>query len=344
MSHPTGTIPTTSEPPFTRVEVHHEYGTLKEVMVGSQPRDTFTTVPYESSFDSWMKPRLARLCKEHPGKRVLDVDPAWAIAVEEQLENLARMLEARGVKVHRGCRLEGEDVHFSNPAGGWSTWFVRDPTLVIGNNIIETAPRDSWRFRERFAVRPTIKRIMENTNARWVAMPFPSPRQSPDDPRLEGGDVLLNGREIYVGVIKGGEAWATTPNGIRWLQHYLGREYRVFQFNSRAPHLDGVLALLHPGLALCCLESEIELQGAVRDWELIDVTLEEARNLGCNCLILDQQTVMMDTRPIERVAKEVEKRGIEVIHIDFDAITDTVGGLRCSTHPIYRESKLEGSA
>jgi N-dimethylarginine dimethylaminohydrolase len=174
-------------------------------------------------------------------------------------------------------------------------------------------------------------------------MPLPSLRNLPDDPRLEGGDVLLNGREIYVGVLKEGPpaARATTPNGVRWLQRYLGPDYRVIQLDNPVVHLDGVLALLRPGLALFCRESGLQLKGSVKDWELIDVTSAEARDLGCNCLILDQQTVMMDTRPIERVAKEVENRGIEVVHIDFDAITDTVGGLRCSTHPIYRESQLE---
>jgi N-dimethylarginine dimethylaminohydrolase len=107
--------------------------------------------------------------------------------------------------------------------------------------------------------------------------------------------------------------------------------------------LDGVLALLRPGLALFCRESGLQLKGSVKDWELIDVTYAEACDFGCNFLILDQQTVIMDTRPIERVAKEVEKRGIEVDHIDFDAITDTVGGLRCSTHPIRRESRLDSA-
>src|SRR5262249_33682001 len=155
-------------------------------------------------------------CQDHPGQRVLDLDPDWAIAVEQQLENLAQMLETRGIVVHRCHRLEGEDVHFANPAGGWSNWFVRDPTLVIGNNIIECAVADQCRFRERLAVRPILSKLYENSNAKWVAMPFPSPRRSPDDPRLEGGDVLLNGREIYVGVFKGPD-WSptptTTPNG-----------------------------------------------------------------------------------------------------------------------------------
>jgi site-specific recombinase XerD len=129
--------------------------------------------------------------------------------------------------VHRGCRLEGGEVHFCNPAGGWNYWYVRDPTLVVGNNIIETAAVGSWKLRERFAVRPIIKRIMENGNARWVAMPLPSPRHLPEDPRLEGGDVLLNGREIYVGILKGGfpAATATTPrlqgHACAWFR-YLG--------------------------------------------------------------------------------------------------------------------------
>jgi len=326
--------------PRTIVSVNHEFGTLKEVIIGSQPRDTFTTIPYESTFDGWMRPRLAKLCKEQPNKRIIDIDPAWAIGVEEQLENVAKILESRGVKVHRAVPLSEKEQGFNNPNHGWSWWFVRDPSIVIGNNIIEAAPLESWRQRERFAVRPIMKKIFNDSDARWVAMPFPSPDSLPDDPRIEGGDVIVNGREIYVGVMKEGNPWVTTPNGVKWLQRYLGSEYKVIQIDSNIWHLDGVLSLLQPGLGVRCPEAINELRGEIKDWNFVDVTLEEALNLGCNSLILDEKTIMMDTRPVERVANEIEKKGVNVIHVDFDAITDTVGGLRCSTQPIWRDSKL----
>ena len=46
--------------------------------------------------------------------------------------------------------------------------------------------------------------------------------------------------------------------------------------------------------------------------------------------------VLMDTRTGDRIASEVQKRGIEVIHHDYDAVHAMGGGMRCSHHPIRR--------
>jgi N-dimethylarginine dimethylaminohydrolase len=44
----------------------------------------------------------------------------------------------------------------------------------------------------------------------------------------------------------------------------------------------------------------------------------------------------MDTRTGGRIASEVQKHGIEVIHHDYDAVHAMGGGMRCSHHPIRR--------
>ena len=78
------------------------------------------------------------------------------------------------------------------------------------------------------------------------------------------------------------------------------------------------------------------LPSALNKFEFIDISIDEADNMGCNALILDDKTVVMDTRPLERIAREIERHGIEVIHYDYDAVQDYGGGMRCSHHPVRR--------
>jgi glycine amidinotransferase len=102
-------------------------------------------------------------------------------------------------------------------------------------------------------------------------------------------------------------------------------------------HLDGAICLLRDGLALRSPESLREpLPGALSGFEFIDVSTFEAGKLGCNPLIVDENTIIMDTRTCPSVAREVEKHGIEVIHHDYEMVQAFGGGMRCSHHPIRR--------
>jgi len=319
---------------YTHVEVTHEWGRLEEVIFGIQPRDRFIITDFGYAYDT-MPERFAKLCREHHGKQLFEVDPELAISFEEQADGLAALLEARGVRVRRIQHPEGADNLAGTGTGEGPLVYARDPIAVIGNHIIELTASEAWRERERFAVRPVIAELMENTNAKWAAMPPPAPNLPANGPRLEGGDVLVNGSEIYVGC--GG--FLSTKAGVRWLQQYLGESYTVYEvpLADKWMHLDGALSLLRDGLALRSPSELVEpLPGSLDSFEFIDVSPVEANNLGCNVLILDENTVVMDTRTGDRIAREVEKHGIEVLHHDYDAIHGMGGGMRCSHHPIRR--------
>jgi N-dimethylarginine dimethylaminohydrolase len=325
---------TVNEKPYTHVEVTHEWGRLEEVIVGIQPHDRFIITDFGGGYEYMEKP-YSTMCRDHCGKQLLEVDPELAIAFERQADGLAALMEARGVRVRRLQYPEGADNHVGLGTGEGPLVYARDPIAVIGNHVIELAASEGWRERERFAVRPVIAEFVENSNAKWVAMPPPAPNLPADAPRLEGGDILVNGSEIYVGC--GG--FLSTNAGIRWLQQYLGESYTVYEvpLSVEWMHLDGALSLLRDGLALRSTNYLLEpLPGALASFEFIDVTPDEAGQLGCNVLILDENTVVMDTRTGDRIASEVQKRGIEVIHHDYDAVHAMGGGMRCSHHPIRR--------
>ena len=99
--------------------------------------------------------------------------------------------------------------------------------LVIGNNVIETSMREFERRKERFGIRRAIHERLIDSNANWVSVPQAAPVRGVEGygpgPFLEGGDVLLVGRDIYAGYSGHGSNLA----GIQWRQRFLGPEYRV---------------------------------------------------------------------------------------------------------------------
>ena len=319
---------------YTSVHVTHEWGRLEDVIVGIQPSYNFVLPVFQSDW-SWMPERFARLFSEHAGEQLIDVDPDFATLIQNQVDGLADLLAGRGIRVRRIQYPKGEDNLVGLGTGEGILVFARDPILVVGHNIIELTLTEAWRFRERFAVRPIITELARIDGVNWVAMPPPAPNLPDAAPRLEGGDILLNGNEIYVGCT----GFYSTRAGADWLQNYLGPDYQVHPIPLPLEwmHLDGALCLLRDGLALCAPEAfAAPLPGALGKFEFIDISIDEADNMGCNALILDDKIVVMDTRPLERIAREIERHGIEVIHYDYDAVQDYGGGMRCSHHPVRR--------
>ena len=172
-------------------------------------------------------------------------------------------------------------------------------------------------------------------------MPEPCPsrtvRQSPRDTDafLEGGDVLLAGEDVYVGH----SGHATNEAGIAWLRASLGPGYRVhaIALDRSYLHLDCVLAILRPGLAMVCRPGFVDgLPAFLKDWELIDISPADARiRLGCNAFVLDPQTVILATG-LQGVAERVSRAGQRVIETPIDAVAWAGGGFRCVHHPLRR--------
>ena len=158
-------------------------------------------------------------------------------------------------------------------------------------------------------------------------------------PFLEGGDVFLLGRDIYVGV----SGNASNTAGVQWLQRYLGDEYRVHEvkLTKKFLHLDCCLATPREGLAIICKEAFVGgILAFLNDWELIELPYVEAKEkLGCNGLVLDEKTIMIHT-DLPLLGKALRKAGQEVIETPFDAVYDYAGAFRCWHHPLVRESTL----
>jgi glycine amidinotransferase len=319
-----------------RFGAHHEWGKLREVVIGISPAEDF--VVFREDSQRWLLPEGDAFCRAHNGRRLIDVDPDWATRIERQVEALAELVAREGVTVHRPERLQGEERSFMAPNGEGAQLFARDGMIVVGTQVIDASLRLRCRQRERFGLRPIIQRAVQQRGAHWSSVPFGSPA-AVDGPFLEGGDVLLNGHEVYVGI----SGCASDLAGADWLQALLGAKYRVLPvaLRSNVLHLDCAVALIKPGLVVYCPEKLIDgLPMSLRDWDAITVSKEEANLLATNGLVLEEGRVIVDSDNA-RVIDELRRRGVDVIPHAFDGPIRTGGGLRCAHHPLLRESVLE---
>ncbi len=315
---------------------HHEWGKLREVVIGISPAEDFVVFHEESQ--RWLLPEGDKASRAHKGRRLIDVDPERARRIERQVDALAELVAREGVTVHRPQRLEGEERTFLAPNGEGAQLFARDGMIVVGDHVIDASLRLKCRQRERYGLRPIIRQMVQQRGARWSSVPLGSPG-CVDGPFLEGGDTLLNGREVYVGI----SGCASDLAGVDWLQALLGDSYRVLAvaMKSNVLHLDCAMALIKPGLLVHCPEKLIDgLPMSLRGWDKIAVSVDEANRLATNGLILEEGRVIVDAGNA-RVIDELRRRKVDVIPLPFDGPIATGGGLRCAHHPLLRESVLD---
>lgn len=312
-----------------RVAAYHEWGVLREAVVGTSPRHAFVLPRWSAEVASWAGPEFAALCRRHGGRRLVDVAPDLALRMERQADGFAARLEGYGVRVHRAASREPE---------GASSLFPRDLAIVAGKHLIEAAMRSPVRAEEARCVRDLLASLAAPDDPASIPGPVKTGHAG-DGIFLEGGDVLLNGDEIYVG----DSGCATNGAGISRLRELLGSSWRVHRIRlaRRAFHLDCALGLLRPGLGLVCRERILEeepLPGALKDFELLAVTPDEADRLGTNVCVIDDKTLLMDSG-CDRVARLLRERGQTVETLPFDGPILRGGGPRCCHLALRRDSR-----
>lgn len=327
-----------------RVGVAREWDRLTEVVIGRALDFTFpSSAGHLTSTLAFMPEALRERAAELSGKRWSQADPDGFARCHQQLDTLASFLRARGITVHRPRALTETEQDVLGEFSPLSMQiFVRDPMIVIGQTVIEASLRMPHRFKERFGLRPLIADLTAHGDAQHVVVPPGCPTslgqiQGADGPFLEGGDVMLFGQDILVGVGEGN--FATDQAGAAWLRHQLGDQYRVhpIPLHPRVLHLDDGLAAVKEGLAVVARDQFTQgLPDLIADWDLIDVTLDEALNLlAANLLVLAPGEVIVDSR-VPHLAKALDRHNVTVHTLDFDAVTPFAGGFRCSHHPIRR--------
>ncbi len=317
-----------------------EFGTLREVVVGSA--ENLHLPPFGKDLSHYNAELREALLKNQ--NKPLDVAAAFPelhARTAAQIENVAATYESAGVKVYRPRRYTREEMaHLGVLQEGWSQLYPADPVFVIGKHYMEVSIRRAYRRKEAFPLRDIVLPMVEaDDDAHYVAMPQSAPWTPSGEgpgPFLEGGDLLVRGKDVFVGI---GEL-CSNQAGADWLARYLGRwGFVVHPVPIRGPilHALGIMCLLREGLLMAHLPALAEgLPAPLKNWDVIDITEEEMNGHATVGVSLDRQRYMIDPR-FGRLMDLLDKHGVEPIPTPCDAIGYWGGAIRCVTLPLARD-------
>ena len=323
------------------IRVDSEWGRLREVIVGIVPDNTIVPLPVASHFkdNSSQTTTCFQQCHEKPAKQAL---PEAFTVARRQVEALVKIYEKNSIKVHRPRPHTEAELHLFKMGG--APLYARDSMLVVGQNVIELSLRDPARRKEIFAYREMLtRRLAQAPRVQYASMPPPRPAPATEDsegpgPFLEGGDIFLLGKDILVG----NSGQASNQAGIGWLRRFLGPQgYRIQEvpLMDNWLHLDCVLAVIRPGLAMAVKTAfRNGLPGPIQEYEVIEASPEEGHALGVNAMCLAPNVVVMGEEH-QRLIKELKTRQVEVVSgFRTDVVSLWGGGVRCLSNPLLRVS------
>jgi dimethylargininase len=185
--------------------------------------------------------------------------------------------------------------------------FVEDTALVTDDVAILTNPGAASRRREVMAVAEMLGKLRKT-----LAVQPPA--------TLDGGDVLLLGREIWVGI-----GARTNEQSISLLRDILG----PYGFTVREAHARGCLhlksAVTRAGADFLVVNANWIEPRTFAGWKIIEVDPQEP--LAANVLWLGDVTLVAEAYP--RTRDRMEACGIKCRTIDVSELAKAEGALTC---------------
>ncbi|MGN7863706.1 dimethylarginine dimethylaminohydrolase family protein [Chryseobacterium sp. 22458] len=317
--------------------VENEFAPLKTVVL-AQSEFGYPKEPRPEDL-RFLNPAAVDENFENKGKDYAEAFPELQKQWEKERENLKETLEKYGVNVVRPRKLTHTEKESVGTAG-YSNFFVRDPFFTVGNFVVEASLRFLHRRNEVFPVRDLFLQSVYPQDCFYVAVPQPEIADPEDQtlgkgPFLEGGDVLVLGKHVFVG----NSGLASNDLGIQWLQKLVKPQGYVVEKVKLHPdilHLDCALGFVKEGLMIVCEEAFPDgIPASLQEWKKIPVTIDEAMNLATNGLPVSPEVYITDPA-FKRIGEQIEKEGIKVEYIDFSISRSFGGSFRCSTQPLLR--------
>ncbi len=201
--------------------------------------------------------------------------------------------------------------------------FTRDLAFVIGDKFFVSSMRKENR---RLAINGWNYIIDQIETDKIIKVP--------PNIYLEGGDILVDNKTIYVGISE-----RTTVDSIQFLKDVLKEEYSIvpLKLKPKFLHLDVVFTIINPNLALIYKDGlEEESYKLLNQYTKIEVTEQEQFTLATNVFVVDPQTIIMNSIH-KRIEEELKKLNLNVISLNLTETAKDGGAFRCTTCPIERE-------
>lgn len=335
------------------VSVNNEWGKLREVIVGTIDNANMPTHGKDLHCINYATEN------EIPKGEIGFWDKKVYDETQEDLENLSNLLTDTGVKVFRPSSIDTQKI-VSN--GHWETtqyytFCPRDTVTVIGNNILESPMSLRSRQFETDCFKDIFIEKM-NEGANWVSAPKPrlsdSMYQREDlskitlnnhEPVFDAANILRSNNDILYLVSNTGNL-----KGSKWLQNFLGKEYRVHTIENVYSyiHIDSTIALLREGLCLLNPErvNENNIPDYLKSWDkiwcppMVDIgyhkTMRASVWIGVNLLSVDENTVIVDNRQTELINK-LKKYNIDALDCKIRHSRTLGGSFHCVTTELLRD-------
>lgn len=336
--------------------VKNEWGTLKEIIVGSALNAQVPKVGDTSlhCID------YAHLSEDEFNNRPSGLYPDKLIEeTQEDLDQIAKTLTSLGIKVHRPLERD-----FSQPiktdnweVDGYYNYCPRDSMLVINDKVIGTP----MTLRHRSNEADTCKPLFDESH--WVDAPRPKLLDSIYQRENLSIPTLLNGEPVFdaANVIKHNNDLlylvSNTGNldGAKWLEGYcketFGNEYNVHAVENVYAyiHIDTTFVFLRENLVLLN-PSRVHrdnipefLKPFNKIWapepyptQVLDDWCPASPWLGMNILPINKNLVMVEEHQF-MLMRELEKWGIDSIPVKMRHARTFSGGPHCVTLDVVRE-------
>jgi len=257
----------------------------------------------------------------------------------------------------------------------------RDVILTVGNEMLEAPMSYRCRWFEYLAYRPLLEKYYdEDPNMRWEAAPKPRltsasykknylPEGITKEERykkIEDGDMILTENEPLFDaaeILRFGKDlffhnnFTSNLKGLNWLKRHFPN-HRVHQINLPGDliptHIDACFTPIKPGIMIINPNRKISPeQRRIFDdnkWEIHEAAPSIHNSppemcyssiwLSMNVLIINPNTICVEASE-EKMIRQMESFGMEVIPIPFRDVYAFGGSLHCSTTDVFREGECE---
>lgn len=280
--------------------IDSEYGRLRDVLIG--PIDHYAWRP-ESNAVAARSQRIG-----------LRFDRATALT---QYQEMIRAYEEAGVRVHRLPAQDGLPYQL----------FARDSSVMTpwGAVIMQLAKpfrRGEYATCLRFYLDAGIP-IYDLVSAG----------------NIEGGDFMVLKPGIAVCGYSGDRSISPAVEQLRrWFERE-GWEFHTYAFDPHFLHLDVQLGVIAADLAALCVEAvepEFNAWLKSRGFQIVEVSYQEAMNMGCNLVALGAERVLIPATN-RRLIEHCRAQGLAVYDPDVSMIANGGGSIHCMCQPLRRD-------
>jgi len=329
-----------------KINSNNEWDNLNDVIIGAGFDETLPSI--DISFKLFFHDNIYNKKKELYEFGSHQINKQYIAEMNEDIEGLVSLLKSHNINVHRPKVPDKIEI-IKTP--NWQSTNhnclnVRDMTIIIGNNIIESSPLGRYRYFETDYIKHILNDYYQNdSNAKWVQSPKPLMVDNSFDLSYVGDTIDKTNHPMDMGyeIMWDGAQCMRFNNdilfngssinhrlGAEWLQRYLGTDYKVHYVEWVDSHIDSTIVPIREGLLLMdepdYIKIDQKLPSFLKDWEVVvmpetmhttsyntDDVMYASNAIDLNVLSINPKQLICHDTSQQVFQSKLKKYGIECI-------------------------------